>query len=120
MRVLVVDDNPDVLTSLELILHGAGYETVTCLDGREAIASNEAEPADVLIADLFMPGYDGLQTITHFKTRWPGTKILAISGGGRYVKGNYLEVALEAGAHAAVRKPFTPEGLLELVSQLVT
>ena len=119
MRVLVVDDNADVLSSMDLILSGAGHETRTCDDTRRAIELNREEPADVLITDIFMPGVDGLETITEFRSIWPNLKIVAMSGGGNISKRDYLSVALKIGADAMVRKPFEPQALLELVRQLV-
>ncbi len=119
MRVLVVDDNADLLSSMDLILSAAGHQTRTCDDTRRAIELNREEPADVLITDIFMPGVDGLETITEFRSIWPNLKIVAMSGGGNISKRDYLSVALKIGADAMVRKPFEPQALLELVLQLV-
>lgn len=118
-RVLIVDDNSDVLSSMSLLLSAAGYHIGICEDPTVAIQLNEKQPADVLITDIFMPGADGLETITEFRSRWPALKIVAISGGGTLTRGDYLEVAVRLGADATLRKPFEPQALLDLVHQLV-
>ena len=104
---------------MDLILSGAGHQTRTCDDTRRAIELNREDPADVLITDIFMPGVDGLETISEFRALWPNLKIVAMSGGGNISKRDYLSVAMKVGADAMVRKPFEPKALLELVLQLV-
>ncbi|HVL34618.1 MAG TPA: response regulator [Burkholderiales bacterium] len=118
MRVLVVDDNADVLLSINALLEGAGYESETASDARRAIEIHRRRPADVVITDIFMPDQDGLETIVKFRTEWPGVKIVAMSGGGDIAKQDYLQVAQHAGADAMLRKPFEPEELLRTVNRL--
>lgn len=118
MRVLVVDDNADVLLSINALLEGAGYESETASDARRAIEIHRRRPADVVITDIFMPDQDGLETIVKFRAEWPGVKIVAMSGGGDIAKQDYLQVAQHAGADAMLRKPFEPEELLRTVNRL--
>ena len=75
-------------------------------------------PADVLITDIFMPEPDGLELIQKFKSRFPGIKVVAISGGGHGTKVNYLYVASEIGAEAVLRKPFSTETLVRTLQEL--
>jgi CheY-like chemotaxis protein len=118
MRILVLDDNADVLESMRLLLASSGYEAVTSADAREALELQHRQPADLLITDIFMPGVDGLETIVAFRTRWPGLKIVAISGGGVRAKRDYLSVAGEIGADVLMRKPVDPQHLLDTVRKL--
>ncbi len=118
MRILVVDDNADVLESMALMLQSAGHETETTNDGRKALAMHDRQPADLLITDLFMPGTDGFETNAQFRARWPHMKIVAMSGGGQVVRGNYLGLATKFGADATVRKPFDPVELLKTLEEL--
>lgn len=118
MRVLVVDDNPDMRSFVKIVLERAGFEAEVAADGQRALDLQREHPADVLITDIFMPEPDGLELIQHFKSRFPGIKILAISGGGKVAKANYLYVAAEIGAEAVLRKPFATETLIRTLQEL--
>ena len=117
MRVLLLDDHPEVLASLELLLKAAGYDVQAAGTAAEALAAQQARPADVLVTDIFMPDSDGLETISAFRARWPGLTIIAMSGGGQRVSGDYLDTASLAGADRLLRKPFDPAQLLALLRE---
>src|SRR4051812_34230248 len=104
---------------MRMLLGLEGFEVLTALNGTRALEQQENEPADVLITDLFMPDRDGIETITEFRRRWPAIKIIAMSGGGAVAKGDYLHVATDIGANAALRKPFDPKELIAAVRALV-
>ena len=91
----------------------AGHQVETTSDVGKALAMHESQPADVLITDLFMPGTDGFETIAKFRARWPKMKIIAMSGGGKVVRGNYLILATKFGADTTIPKPFEPAELLK-------
>lgn len=118
VRVLVVDDNPDMRSFVKIVLERAGFEAQVAADGQRALDLQRERPADVLITDIFMPEPDGLELIQHFKSRFPGIKILAISGGGKAASADYLYVAAEIGAEAVLRKPFATETLIRTVREL--
>jgi DNA-binding response OmpR family regulator len=118
MRVLVVDDNRDMLESMRLLLAHAGHEAEISDSADRALEIQRTRPADVLITDIFMPGTDGLETIVEFRARWPRLRIVAVSGGGSVARQDYLQVAREAGADAMLRKPFEPQRLIETVERL--
>ena len=120
MRVLIVDDNLELLESLALVLKSAGHEVDTAPSAERALATQRERPADVLITDIFMPDIDGLEAIAAFRSAWPRLKIIAMSGGGRTAKGNYLETARIAGADAMLRKPFAPDRLLTMLDSFGT
>lgn len=115
MKILILDDNPDMLQSLELILRHEGFDTASALSGRDAIALQKKAPADVLITDILMPEVDGMEVIDEFRSRWPHVRIIAMSGGGERVRGDYLSVATQIGADVTLKKPVDPEKLLELL-----
>jgi CheY-like chemotaxis protein len=119
MRILVVDDNDDVLLSMNALLEDAGYQPVSARGAREAIELQCRQPADMVITDIFMPDQDGLETIVELRERWPRLKIVAMSGGGDVARQDYLEVAQHAGADAMLRKPFAPQELLKTVERLI-
>ena len=115
-RVILLDDNPDMLMTMKVLLEDGGVEVVTCTHATDAFRAQRERAADVLVTDIFMPDADGLEVIQQFRKAWPATRIVAMSGGGRKVKGDYLEIARQAGADLALRKPFDPQELLRLLS----
>ena len=117
MRVLILDDNLDLLDSLALVLESAGHEVDTAPSAEHALASQRKRPADVLITDIFMPDTDGLEAVATFRSGWPAIKIIAMSGGGRMAKGNYLDTAKVAGADAVLHKPVEPSKLLGMLER---
>jgi DNA-binding response OmpR family regulator len=118
MKIHLVDDNPDMLASLKLILQRRGFQVQVFLHAAECMRAQVNQPADVLITDLFMPDIDGLQVIQEFRSRWPQTRIIAILGGGVTIGGDYLSVAADIGADLTLRKPFDPEALLAALATL--
>ncbi|HEU0202275.1 MAG TPA: response regulator [Burkholderiaceae bacterium] len=118
MKIHLVDDNPDMLASLKLILQRRGFQVEVFLHAAACMQAQTRQPADVLITDLFMPDIDGLQVIQEFRARWPQTRIIAISGGGATIGGDYLSVAADIGADLTLRKPFDPEALLGALATL--
>lgn len=115
-RVILLDDNPDMLVTMKVLLEDGGVEVVTCMHAAEAFRAQREQPADMLVTDIFMPDADGLEVIQQFRRLWPATRIVAMSGGGLKVKTDYLETAREAGADIALRKPVDPAELLHLLS----
>jgi CheY-like chemotaxis protein len=72
---------------------------------------------DLVITDILMPDGDGLQLINEFKAAQPQVRIVAISGGGRYMDSNdCLKIARGFGAHAAIMKPFDRKQFMEAIA----
>lgn len=113
LSILVADDEEGIRQLLTHWLERVGYR-VTCVDcGHEAARALRAQPYDLIITDIVMPDGDGFELITEFRRAQPTTRILAISGGGKYLQGaDCLRMAKGLGAHGAVMKPFTREQLL--------
>ena len=112
-RIIVADDDPDLRAAVRVALEVEGYEVEAVPNGERAMQAHEKRPADILITDLFMPERDGFETVKHFRARNPGMLIVVISGWQRAQRVDHLAVALHAGADAILRKPFTPEELLD-------
>lgn len=115
-RILVADDEPDVLRLVRLKLERAGYEVVTATAGDEALGlALSAVPALVLL-DVSMPGMDGLEVCRAIKRqlgpRGPRVVILSARGLARDVSGG-----LESGADGYIVKPFSPNALLAEVQR---
>jgi DNA-binding response OmpR family regulator len=119
-RVLLVDDNEDLRTTVQLLLQADGFDVAVAADGQAALAQHRARPADVVITDLFMPDKDGIETIVELRRLYPQVKIVAISGWTSMQGSNYLQVAREIGAAATLQKPFDPAELSRVVRDLAT
>lgn len=111
-RILVVDDEADLRTTIQSALEIAGYAVDVAANGREALAIQRERPADALITDIFMPDSDGFEAIDGFRREFPGTKLIIISGGAQFARGDYLSAARLMGVDATLQKPFEIETLL--------
>lgn len=120
-RVLIVDDDPAILTSLCAAFDRLGVRPETAANGDQAIKSLTCVMPDLMITDIIMPEREGLETIMAARARSaPGLKIIAMSGGGRLDGGAILGFALGLGADAVLRKPFRPSQLIALAEGLLT
>jgi DNA-binding NtrC family response regulator len=113
--ILVIDDDPDIRDLLKITLEAAGHQVSLAADGREGVLQHRAQPADVIVTDLFMPDQEGLETIKQLRMESPDIAIIAISG--KPTGGTMLSVAQRLGATAVLQKPFLPQDLLKAVEQ---
>ena len=119
-RILVVDDNEDLRSTIMALLQADGFDVSVAADGEAALASHRARPADVVVTDLFMPDKDGIETIIELKKLYPMVKIVAMSGWTSTQGSDYLQVAREIGAAVTLQKPFDPAELSRVVRDLTT
>ena len=117
--ILVVDDEDGMRQLLDTALSRAGYVVRQCGDGRDVLELLKERPADLLITDLFMLETDGLETITKVRKGFPDIKIIAMSGGTRLSRQDYLPIALKLGAHRTLHKPIDLPLLLKTVQELL-
>lgn len=117
-RILIIDDDPDICRLLQRCLDRGGYDCCTIANGKMALRMMEDIPMDLVVTDLIMPEQEGLETILKIRDAYPGTKILAISGGGKGPAETYLKIAGKMGADEVLRKPFPPRRFLKLVEKL--
>jgi two-component system KDP operon response regulator KdpE len=114
-RVLVVDDDPQLLRALRITLRAAGFEVVTAADGRMALAEASAAPPDVVVLDLGLPDLDGTEVLAGLRPWFTGP-VLVLSA--RADSQDKVQ-ALDAGADDYVTKPFNmPELLARLRAAL--
>jgi CheY-like chemotaxis protein len=112
--VLVADDEEHIRTLLRRWLTEEGHTVLSAGNAREAAKLLTRIRFDLIVTDIIMPEGDGLQLIREFKEAQPEVRILAISGGGKYMeRGDCLKMAKGLGAHAVVMKPFVREELLD-------
>jgi len=124
-KILVVDDDPDILEAISMILESQGYKVVTARDGVEGLANLKAEKPDLMILDLLMPKMDGFAVCKELQDpRWARYKDIPIliltsvreeASRRRYE----LETGLELDVDDYVEKPVSPDTLLERVGRLI-
>jgi two-component system KDP operon response regulator KdpE len=108
VKVLIADDDPQLVRALRITLATHGYEVVAAADGAAALTLAAETRPDILLLDLGMPRLDGVQTITALRG-WTTAPILVVSG--RTGSADKVE-ALDAGADDYVTKPFQIDELL--------
>jgi two-component system KDP operon response regulator KdpE len=108
LRVLVVDDEPQILRALETTLRGAGYEIDTAATGEAALTQAAVRPPDAVVLDLVLPGKSGTEVCRELR-EWSQVPILVLSAVGDERE---KVAALDGGADDYVTKPFGVEELL--------
>ena len=115
-RILIVDDERDIVKALTIRLQRAGYEVVTAFDGAQAIFMAYKEKPDLIILDVRMPAGDGFSVAEKLKESSNTVAIPVIFLTGSPEK-NSEEKAMALGARFYVKKPYDPEELLDAVSR---
>lgn len=116
--ILVADDEEDIRLLLEQWLKTLGHAVLTAHNGAEALRLIGGNALDLVVTDILMPDGDGLTVIGGLKKSQPSARVLAISGGGRYMDSReYLKIAEGFGADAAIIKPFNREQFLEALGR---
>jgi len=110
-RILVVDDEPQILRALEMSLRGAGYEVETASTGSQALTAAAVHPPDAVILDLVLPDRRGTDVCRELR-EWCAVPVLVLSAVGDQSE---KVAALDAGADDYVTKPF---GVDELLARL--
>jgi CheY-like chemotaxis protein len=115
-KVLVVDDEPDMLENVVRILRRGAYECLTAGGGREALVILARDRPDLILTDLRMPEMDGLALLRAAKQLSPPTPVVVFTA---YASEATARDALAAGAGAFLAKPFTALQLLETVRSML-
>jgi len=118
-RVLVVDDQPEFRRGMLRLLERAGHTAAEAADGAEGLRQFAVQPVDLVVTDLFMPDMDGLEFMRELARRRPGTRVIAISGGGFMDAASILAVAQTLGAVRTLSKPIDPPQFLALVEEVL-
>ncbi len=111
-RVLIVDDEKNIVSSLKNILGDEGYEVATAEDGLDALEMIQSDPPDLVLLDIWLPGMDGIEVLKTVKTYYPEIEVLVMSGHGT------IETAVKAtklGASDFIEKPFSLESLIQSI-----
>jgi UDP-3-O-acyl N-acetylglucosamine deacetylase len=111
-RILIVDDEKNIVSSLTGILSDEGYDVSMTDDGVEALEIIQKDPPDLVLLDIWLPGMDGIEVLKTLKTYNPGVKVLIMSGHGT------IDTAVKAtklGAQDFIEKPFSLGRITESV-----
>lgn len=119
-RILLVDDEHATRRVIRRMLEAAEHEVTEAADGSDALHEFAAGSFDLVVTDLIMPGKEGIETIMEMRQSKPGTKVLAISGGGQFKAEGLLDMAGALGATGTLAKPFTSDELLAAVDRILT
>ncbi|MBI2469235.1 MAG: sigma-54-dependent Fis family transcriptional regulator [Candidatus Rokubacteria bacterium] len=113
-RILIVDDEKGIRTTLAAILADEGYRAIAVGSAREALARVGEEVPDLVILDIWLPEMDGIETLAELKRQWPELPVIMISGHGT------IETAVKAtklGAYDFIEKPMSLEKTLLVVDR---
>ncbi len=117
-RVLVVDDEPNIVMSLRFLMEREGFEVEVAPTGEAALEALDRAPADLVLLDVMMPKLDGFEVCQRIRTNptWATTKIVMLTARGREIE---REKGLALGADAYVTKPFSTRELVARVKQML-
>ena len=118
-KILLVDDDTLVRTSLSLALEDAGHAVVQAVNGDEGLDALAREMFDLVVLDILMPEREGIETIREIRKTWTALPVLAISGGDKTGWSDFLKMASTLGANDTLAKPFTATDFLARVARLL-
>lgn len=117
-KVLIADDEPNIVAALQFLLERNGYEVQIARNGNEALELIEAEMPDLVLLDIMMPQKSGYEVCQRMRERpdWQHIKIVMLSAKGRDAEVNK---GLSIGADLYVTKPFSTHELMDKIKGLV-
>ena len=117
-RILIVDDEPNIVLSLEFLMQREGYQVATAADGDAALEALAAQAPDLVILDVMLPKMNGFDICRRIKAdpRWKGIRVLILTARGRDAE---VSKGLGLGADLYVTKPFSTKELMAQVRELL-
>ena len=117
-RVLVIEDDPNILISIDFLLRNAGYTVTTASDGAQGWVTLQALPADLLVLDIMLPTLDGFEICRRVRATpaLHNTRIMLLSAHGH---NSEIDKGMQLGANAYLRKPFGTREFLDTVARLI-
>ena len=117
-HILIVDDEPNIVMSLEFLMRKNGYQVGIARNGTEALAAIGQTSYDLVLLDIMMPDVDGYQVCRELRQRPGGaaTKVILLSAKSREAD---VQKGYEAGADLYLPKPFSTRQLMEKVRELL-
>jgi DNA-binding response OmpR family regulator len=117
-KVLIAEDEPNIVISLEFLLKGAGYEVTVARDGEEALRQVGMLRPDLVVLDIMLPSVSGFEVCRRIRERRESkdTKVLMLTARGLESE---IEKGMAAGANAYMTKPFATRELMQTVASLL-
>jgi len=117
-KLLIVDDEPNIVMSLEFVFKKENYEVFIARDGAEAIEIIENSLPDIILLDIMMPKVDGYQVLKHLKevASLNKIKVIILSAKNKIAD---IELGLQLGADKYIPKPFSTKQLVKEVNKLL-
>ena len=117
-KILIVDDEPNIVLSLEFLMQQSGYEVAIARDGAEALERMHSFQPDLVLLDVMMPLLNGFEVCQKIRenSAWNAVKIVMLSAKGRESE---VSKGLALGADAYVTKPFSTRELVERVTGMM-
>lgn len=116
--ILIVDDEPNIVLSLQFLMKKAGYAVRTASNGEEALAEIARARPDLVLLDVMMPKIDGFTVCKTIRSTpdWESVRIIMLTARGRDVE---REKGLALGANDYITKPFSTQDAIERVSRVL-
>ena len=115
-RVLVVDDNTDLLNTLALIFKRSGFSVDTAEDGLSAVNKFKVQTFDVTLMDIVMPRMSGVEAFRRIRQAHPGARVILMTA---YYEEKLIKVALDDGALSVVYKPIDIAQVMQMIREAV-
>ena len=116
-NILIVDDEPNILMSLEFLMKKEGYNVFIARDGREALDIIESDTPEVVVLDIMMPEVDGYEVCTAIKTD-PNLEHIKVIFLSSKVKEEDIQKGYDVGADLYLTKPFSTRTLVKKVREM--
>ena len=118
-RVLIVDDEPNILLSLQFLMKKAGYDVRTAKDGEQALAEVARDKPNLILLDVMMPKLDGFSACQRIRSNpdWKDVRVIMLTARGRDVE---REKGLSLGADDYITKPFSTKDAIDRVAAVLT
>lgn len=118
-KVLIVDDEPNIVAALEFLLEKQGYQVKVAANGEEALEQLDAFAPDLVLLDVMVPKLSGYEVCQRMRAepRWQGIKVVMLSARGREVE---VSKGMSLGADLYVTKPFSSADLVATLRELLS
>jgi DNA-binding NtrC family response regulator len=114
-KVLIVDDDRDIVSIVSTILRGKGWDITAAYSGQEALEAVTSSKPDIILLDIMMPEMNGIEVLKRIKKIDADARIIMITAFGDVE--SYLD-SMELGAYEYINKPFETDELLEMIDRV--
>lgn len=118
-KILIVDDEPNIVVPLQFLMEQNGYQTLVAQSGEEALEAISKEEPDLVLLDIMLPGIDGFEVceIVRLKPEWRHIRIIFLTAKGRDVD---IAKGMVLGADEYITKPFSNQQIIDAVTKLLS